>query len=584
MSQKPFRLAITMAGAVSAGAYTAGVMDYLLEALEEWEKRRGQRDIPSHRVVIPILGGASAGGMTAILAASTVNNPITPVPFPNASNMFNEHPENKLYHSWVDLIGKDMFPKMLDPSDIQSQKIISLLNSQFIDDIANKMIRADAKRWRAAPAYFEMPLKIFTTLSNLEGFAYNVDMIAGRGRAKYNMSVHNDYACFELFENTIPTKNTPGWIPLNFNINENLDTARSAAMATGAFPVGLRSREVLRKSEDISEIKWHKEMLTSHPLKPGIIKTLNIDGGMINNEPFEKVRELLDDDTKLAHAAEFANATQQETDELLKQINSQFSQFENTVVMIDPFPSQDPKPFDFSPGLLNVIEKTLAAMTSQMRAKPKDYETAMETADASRFMISPSRKVENKHGILEDRLGETAIASGTLGGFSGFISKEFRIHDYYLGRYNCEVFLRDYFVVPEVDMLANPIFRDGYKDIDTSSYVSEYEGQLSYPIIPLFTERTPPNELPMPVFSAGSNWPKTTTAVVDAFKKPLKIRIEKLLLNVTKLSKFSNFLVLAGARIVLNRTIANMVQNTIKKSLNDWGLLTDYDGKEENGD
>lgn len=583
MSQKPFRLAITMAGAVSAGAYTAGVMDYLLEALEEWEKRRGQPDIPSHRVVIPILGGASAGGMTAILTASTVNNPITPVPFPTAGNMFEEHPENKLYHSWVDLIAKDMFPKMLDPSDIQPQKIISLLNSQFIEDIAKKMIRTDSNRWRAAPAYFEMPLKVFTTLSNLEGFAYNVDMISGHGRAKYNMSVHNDYACFELFESTIPKKKTPGWIPLNFNIDENLDTARSTAMATGAFPVGLQSRELLRKSEDISEIKWHKEMLKSHPLNPGIVKTLNIDGGMINNEPFEKVRELLDDDTKLAHAIEFENATQQEADELLKQINTQFSQFENTVVMIDPFPSQDPRPFDFNPGLLNVIGKTLSAMTSQMRAKPKDYETAMETADASRFMISPSRKVENKQGVLEDRLGETAIASGTLGGFSGFISKEFRIHDYYLGRYNCEVFLRDYFVVPEADMIANPIFREGYQGIDVKDYVSVYEGKRSYPIIPLFTDRTPANELPMPTFSAGTNWPKTKTAVIDAFKDPMKVRIEKLLLNVTKLSKFNNFLVLAGARIVLNRTLANMIQNTIKKSLNDWGLLTDYVEKDEDG-
>jgi len=41
-----------MAGAVSAGAYTAGVMDYLIEALQEWQRRKdaGLPDTPSHKV------------------------------------------------------------------------------------------------------------------------------------------------------------------------------------------------------------------------------------------------------------------------------------------------------------------------------------------------------------------------------------------------------------------------------------------------------------------------------------------------------------------------------------------------------
>ncbi|WP_374163184.1 hypothetical protein [Arcticibacter sp. MXS-1] len=35
-----FHAGLCMAGAVSAGAYTAGVMDYLLEALENWERAK----------------------------------------------------------------------------------------------------------------------------------------------------------------------------------------------------------------------------------------------------------------------------------------------------------------------------------------------------------------------------------------------------------------------------------------------------------------------------------------------------------------------------------------------------------------
>ncbi|MDP4828241.1 MAG: hypothetical protein NWR73_11165, partial [Flavobacteriales bacterium] len=63
-----------MAGAVSAGCYSAGVLDYLFEILDLWEKgRKGLIPeleeftslIPQHNVVIDAIGGASAGGMTA---------------------------------------------------------------------------------------------------------------------------------------------------------------------------------------------------------------------------------------------------------------------------------------------------------------------------------------------------------------------------------------------------------------------------------------------------------------------------------------------------------------------------------------
>ncbi len=39
-----FHLGITMAGAVSAGAYTAGFMDYILEALSAWEAAKKENE------------------------------------------------------------------------------------------------------------------------------------------------------------------------------------------------------------------------------------------------------------------------------------------------------------------------------------------------------------------------------------------------------------------------------------------------------------------------------------------------------------------------------------------------------------
>lgn len=104
--ENTFHLAITMAGAVSAGAYTAGVIDYLLETLDNWEAKKDEakkffkenpdeskfdeeqqqkaeyyKKIPTHDIKIEVLSGASAGGMTSIMTSAYLHlkerNPIT---------------------------------------------------------------------------------------------------------------------------------------------------------------------------------------------------------------------------------------------------------------------------------------------------------------------------------------------------------------------------------------------------------------------------------------------------------------------------------------------------------------------------
>ena len=45
MKEEPFfEIGLCMAGAVSAGAYTAGVMDYLIETLDKWEQAHFEED------------------------------------------------------------------------------------------------------------------------------------------------------------------------------------------------------------------------------------------------------------------------------------------------------------------------------------------------------------------------------------------------------------------------------------------------------------------------------------------------------------------------------------------------------------
>jgi predicted acylesterase/phospholipase RssA len=66
-NENTYEIALVMAGAISAGAYTAGVVDYLLEALMHYQKVRKQfaEDHPGkslHNVQIRVISGASAGG------------------------------------------------------------------------------------------------------------------------------------------------------------------------------------------------------------------------------------------------------------------------------------------------------------------------------------------------------------------------------------------------------------------------------------------------------------------------------------------------------------------------------------------
>lgn len=67
--KEPFDIGLVMAGAISAGAYTAGVVDFLLQALEEWQQLKDKGEGPPHDVKIRVMSGASAGGMTSAIYA-----------------------------------------------------------------------------------------------------------------------------------------------------------------------------------------------------------------------------------------------------------------------------------------------------------------------------------------------------------------------------------------------------------------------------------------------------------------------------------------------------------------------------------
>ena len=542
-------LGLCMAGAVSAGAYTAGVMDYLIEALEEWEKRRGQENVPTHKVIIPAIGGASAGGMTGIITAAAINNPITPITELNG-DILEEQKKNKLYHTWVDLTNRDMFPELLNTNDINGD-IYSLFNSNFIDKLSEEATKVDKSDFVMRP-YFDKHLKVFTTLTNLKGFSYFVDFAGGNKSSAYYLTRHSDFAAFVLNKYD-HEYNRDGWVPLDFFNDVNVEIAQKAAMATGAFPVGLRVRKLERKRQYLHDFLWHKDITDHWPLSDDPDDTLCVDGGMINNEPFLRVNDVL------------SEILQKETgDSITDEANPMMDTFDSTTILIDPFPSK-PNKFAKSEKMVSVIGSTLVAMLAQMRMKPKSLNRAYNKNDPSQYLIAPSREIDN------DKIeGERAIACGFFGGFGGFLHKEFRIHDFFLGRANCEQFLREHFTVPSDT--SNPIFKNGYENVGNLEDFMSEDNRLQ--IIPLFKPKRK-DGMYMPQFGHQhpQNWPIRKTEEIDVFQKDIKKRAGKIIMQIIKYNRIERVLMGIGNRLVLRRTIAKSTLKVIKKSMHEWKLI-----------
>ena len=115
-----YEIGLAMAGAISAGAYSAGVVDFLFQALHEWElaKRDDPSKVPNHSVCIRAAAGASAGSITAALAAVAVAGGLRPQKIADLKD--GEQPYKcvlpALYKAWVTL--PDMASPNSDPNDL----------------------------------------------------------------------------------------------------------------------------------------------------------------------------------------------------------------------------------------------------------------------------------------------------------------------------------------------------------------------------------------------------------------------------------------------------------------------------------
>ncbi|MBL7792263.1 MAG: hypothetical protein JNK77_08060 [Saprospiraceae bacterium] len=610
MNNNKFRIGIAMAGAVSAGAYTAGVIDYLLEALERWEQAKKKNrelgpshkdydhSVPMHDVVIDVLGGASAGGMTAAITSLAMFEGMNPVRQPADGQT-----GNRLYDSWVNLNDGSgprpemvTFSQMLLNDDITDGNIPSLLNSVPVDAIAEKAKNIQVNKQPGDPSwpnYISKDLEVILTICTLRGVPIEINFGSAESDEfnketdpvpAFKMYLHKGIAHF-----TINPNNHAEHL---FHLDPNLEASRNQLMecakATGAFPVGLRSRYM---STPRSYIKAHLKRMFGENINinweaiPENFDFTAVDGGTINNEPFGEVLRVLEERNEADLAGEETTAER----------GLEYFPFKNyAILMIDPFPSfeeniDEAMKKELS-SVVDVVPQLLGALRRQAMLKESELSKGF-TKEHTRAMIFPvRRKKVTEDGVEKEVKEKYAIACGSLGGFGGFFSKKFRVHDFFLGRKNCQSFLRKHFTISAKDAFVMagdqilsvecPIFEGWAKNSPVYRRFAYTKGGMDFlPIIPdlrIANANSHKDEengtLPDPEFE------KITYAELRTLRGPIQSRIRKVLFSLVKYLVFpSDHPAVSKEEKRFNRRVRQLVHwrlnNGISLRLVLWALL-----------
>lgn len=438
-----------MAGAVSAGAYTAGVIDYLLETLALWEQAKEKNrkilkqfpedflnkgydiSIPMHEVSLEVISGASAGGITGTLALLSLLEGTQAVNKDNPTGV-----NNKLYDCWVNMADdkiEDTFSKMMATTDIvQEKEVRSLLNAEVLDIVANKALTI--QQLHPLPNYIAADLDLILTISNLKGIQYLIDFESRDDDSGTVITNHSGFFRYRIKNKFLPAgipDNGEPYYVLDLTEERERNYLKEATLSTAAFPIGLPARQNSLPKEYLDRYtryifgrdKGIKPKLSEEEEQDVAYHFTATDGGLINNEPFGYALRVLKEKCPEVEA-----------------------QGNFGMIMIDPFPNYNtteqaaPKS-----DIISVAIRVFGALRNQVLFRQEEILNALDENNQTRFMIAPARRLAS--GPDKGRRVSNPIASGALGGFAGFLDRQLRDHDFYLGRQNCQSFLRYHFAI-----------------------------------------------------------------------------------------------------------------------------------------
>ena len=483
LSEGKVHIGLALAGGLTAGAYTAGVLDYLFNTLVLWQERFDKDEtgeIPVPNVVIDAMTGSSAGsiaGAVALLGLATgkINTPLNRDVNSQQYNsiLFDKinTADNLLYYAWVDMglpANEKITDKLLSDSDLKDKKVRSLLNANFIEELLERIIKRVENATIKMPEYINPDIEILMTLSNLRGISVDLGIADKNGGEGQIMSYHKAFAHFkhQKKEDGTPSR----YLSLNFDNMQEVHRLLTCARASGALPIGLKGVRIIDIpkgyiDENLKEVFKGVENFKIFGTDDDY-EFLAVDGGMTNNEPIAEVQRILDD-------FEARRSGVSEGDEVVDG--------RNPIILVDPFPSRrmGDNTHDINKdGVSEILSPLYQTLRNQTLFKEKDLLDLLDE-DSYKAMILPMR--ENGGS------SRNAIASGALDGFAGFLDRDYRLHDYMLGMKNCQDFLRNCFYQPYEEAIQNEEkwgnakqkYRDHFKFKDKT-------GNDKLPIIPDF--------------------------------------------------------------------------------------------------
>jgi Patatin-like phospholipase len=255
------RLAITIAGAVSLGSYEAGVLYEILEALRQHNEFCEQNGKPDEKILVDVLTGASAGGMTAVIATQKLL-------FEESS--LRDPENNSFYRPWVADVSLDELFR-LRTGENPSQSVFS---SNLIGEIADRHIMArykSATPIRARHAAAADKIWLGLALSNLNGVTFQRSLRTG---SAFNYSRFQDEWRDRFDSANAADDSAARWKPL-----------RDAALSCGAFPVAFRLVSLPRTDANYQPRQFFVQF--------GSARFAYTDGGTFQNEPLGLAREFV---------------------------------------------------------------------------------------------------------------------------------------------------------------------------------------------------------------------------------------------------------------------------------------------------
>jgi predicted acylesterase/phospholipase RssA len=258
------RLAITISGAVSLGSYEAGVLYEILEALRQHNTDPATTD--ANKIFIDVITGASAGCMTAAIAAQKLLY---------EGNSLSKQDANPFYMPWVvdvSLQGLLALNKTEDPThSIFSSDLIKTISLNYLTKRYQSHIPLRPTDRNKHPAVADR-LYLGMALSNLNGINYSQKLRTG---GQFTYTEHQDQVSLEFLADGSDGKDN----------GDLWEFARSVAVASGAFPFAFRVQDIYRHQS---------EYPNADPFPAATELFSYSDGGIFQNEPLGMAKDFVD--------------------------------------------------------------------------------------------------------------------------------------------------------------------------------------------------------------------------------------------------------------------------------------------------